>query len=480
VLNQLLTVEDIRRAEEAALSEGISLETLMENAGHAVAEVIFKEFSKRPVLILVGPGKNGGDAKIVAQVLKKNKWPVEVLSLTHLPPCEKIQQLIDESHLIVDGLFGIGLDRPVEGEALKLIELVNESQKPVVAIDIPSGIEANSGTVLGDAIKATHTVTFLRAKPGHFLLMGRLHTGKLILKDLNVPEKIIPQSSYYLNTPALWLDAIKEPQPTDHKYTRGACMIMGNGSMPGAVKLAALAARRVGTGLVRLTCKAEDYPIFASTTLGDIITPIASAKKFLELVKDDHFNALLWGTGAFPTESTRQQALLLLSLKKACVLDGGALSSFEGRTLELTGHLHENVILTPHEGEFIRLFPHLGFLKNKVEKAHKAHKAAVEAGATIVLKGYDTIIASPQGEVIINANAPATLATAGTGDVLAGLMAGLLAQGVPPFKAAAAAVWIHGECASRRGLGLIVEDLLGEIPGVLQFLSVLRKKNLSI
>jgi hydroxyethylthiazole kinase-like uncharacterized protein yjeF len=473
VKNKLLTTEGIRAAEEIAISEGLSIETLMENAGHAVAELIFKEFSPCPVLILAGPGKNGGDAKVVARLLKAQKWPVEILSLSHLPSFDKVQESIDKAQLIVDGLFGIGLDRPLEGDTLKLIELVNHSRKPVVAIDMPSGIEANSGAVCEEAIQALYTVTFLRAKPGHYLLPGRLHTGKLIIRDIDVPEGIISPTPYYLNAPSLWIDSIKEPQPSDHKYTRGACVIMGNGSMPGAVKLAALAARRVGAGLVRLTCKAEDYPIFAGSTWGDIITPLASAKSFIDLVKDDHFNALLWGTGAFPTESTRQQAILLLALKKACVLDGGALSSFEGRALELTGHLHENVILTPHEGEFIRLFPHLAFLNNKAEKALKA---AAEVGATIVLKGYDTIIASPQGEVIINANAPATLATAGTGDVLAGLMAGLLAQGVPPFKAAAAAVWIHGECASRIGIGLIVEDLLGEIPGVLQFLSVLKKE----
>ncbi len=472
--HELLTVEGIRAAEKQALAEGISLETLMGSAGRAVAKVIFKEFLLCPTLILCGPGKNGGDAKIVAQALKEKNWPIEVISLSHLSSFEEIQKSLNLAHLIVDGLFGIGLTRPLEGEALKLVELVNSSSKPVVAIDIPSGIEANSGASCGAAIQATCTVTFLRAKPGHFLLPGRLHTGKLFIDDIKVPESVIPPTSYFLNTPSLWTDSLKDPQPTDHKYSRGACIIMGNGSMPGALRLAALAARRVGAGLVRLTCKTEDYPIFASSVWGDIIMPLASAKDFLNLVKDDHFNALLWGAGAFPTESTRQQALLLLSLKKNCVLDGGALSSFEGKSLELTTHLHENVILTPHEGEFFRLFPHLAFLKSKAEKALKA---AEEAGSIIVLKGYDTIIASPKGEIIINANAPATLATAGTGDVLAGLMTGLLAQGLLPFQAAAAAVWIQGEAANRRGLGLIAEDLLSEIPAVLQFLSVLKKQH---
>ena len=199
--------------------------------------------------------------------------------------------------------------------------------------------------------------------------------------------------------------------------------------------------------------------------------PTTSAQEFLELIQDKRFKALVWGAGALPKESTREQTLLLLSLKKPCVLDGGALSSFQDKAQLLMKNLHKDVILTTHEGEFFRLFPHLAFLKNKTEKAHKA---AIESGSVIVLKGFDTIIASPEGTLAINANAPATLATAGTGDVLAGLMAGLLAQGLPPFQAAAAAVWIHGEAASRKGLGLLAEDLIGEIPNVLQLLSDLK------
>lgn len=267
------------------------------------------------------------------------------------------------------------------------------------------------------------------------------------------------------NRPALWEKDLKQPHSTDHKYTRGACLVVGNGCMPGALRLAALASRRIGAGLVRITCTVEDHPILASTAWGDIITPLKTEKECLEWAMDERFKALLWGVGAPSQESTRTQALLLLSTKKPCILDGGALSSFEGKTENLRKDLHENVILTPHDGEFLRLFPHLAFLKNKEEKAHKA---AVEMGTIVVLKGYHTIIASPQGEVIVNANAPATLATAGTGDVLAGLMVGLLAQGLSPLSVACAAAWIHGEAAKRKGVGLIAEDLSGEIPAVLQ------------
>lgn len=467
---ELLTTEEIKKAERAAISEGLTESILMEKAGKAVVDVILREFSPGSILVFCGSGKNGGDGKVVARLLTEKGWPVEIVSLIDLPSSEKIANAITQADIIIDALLGTGVSRNLEGDILKIVKLINASSKPVVAIDLPTGIETDSGGCWGEAIQATHTVTFCRAKPGHFLLPGRLCTGKLFVKNIGIVDALIPEPTHYLNSPALWKEYLKEPQPYDHKYTRGACLIAGSGAMPGALKLAALAARRVGAGLVRLTCKNEEYPILASEVLGDIIAPLSSAEEFLTYIRNPHHKALLWGTGAFPKESTKEQANLLLSTQKPCVLDGGALSSFEGKTLELTSHLHENVILTPHEGEFLRLFPHLAFLQNKAEKAQKA---AAEAGAVIVLKGYDTIIAAPNGKVIINANAPATLATAGTGDILAGLMVGLLAQGLPPFQAAAAAVWIHGEAASRKGLGLIAEDLLDEIPPVLQLLCVL-------
>jgi hydroxyethylthiazole kinase-like uncharacterized protein yjeF len=268
-----------------------------------------------------------------------------------------------------------------------------------------------------------------------------------------------------INHPSLWKKDLRDPQSTDHKYTRGACLIIGNGCMPGALRLAAIAARRSGAGLVRITCDPQDYPILASTTWGDIITPIHKPEELDLWPQDTRFKAFLWGTGALTSEFVRNQTLRLLSSKKACVLDGGALSSFEGHHESLINHLHENVILTPHEGEFQKIFPHLESLKNKPEKALKA---AQESQAVVVLKGHNTAIANPQGKIVMDTGAPATLATAGTGDVLAGLILGFLAQGLPPFQAACAGVWIQGMAASRYGLGLIAEDLLGEIPGVLK------------
>jgi NAD(P)H-hydrate epimerase len=403
--------------------------------------VILEEFTPCQTVVVCGPGKNGKDGQVVACLLKKKGWSVSLILFQELADLDTVEQSLQQAELIVDGLLGTGLSHPLEGDMRRLVELMNAAEKPILSIDVPSGIDTNSGQCCGIAVRATHTVTFVRARPGHYLLPGRLHRGKLFVKDIGIPDKLLPPVQTRLNSPDLW--SLKEPQPYDHKYTRGACLVIGNSCMPGAVRLASLAARRVGAGLVRLLCKGEEYPVFASTAWGDVVTPTTSAQEFLEL----------------------------LSLQKPCVLDGGALSSFEGKAQLLMAHLHKDVILTPHEGEFFRLFPHLAFLKNKAEKTHKA---AIESGSVVVLKGFDTVIASPRGDIIINANAPATLATAGTGDVLAGLMVGLLAQGLPPFQAAAAAVWIHGEAASRKGLGLIAEDLISEIPSVLQLLSKLK------
>lgn len=475
--NQLLSVSGMKLIEKTAIGEGVSEEILMQNAGMAVADVIIKTFPQMKTLILCGPGKNGEDGKIAGKCLKEKGWSVEILTLKEGVSEEKLSKAMDQAELIVDALLGTGLSGPLEGPVLHWVEKVNASQKPVISVDIPTGINADTGNFFTDAIKATLTVTFVHPRLGHYLLPGRVYSGRLVVKDIGASSDFVFLPPYYLNTPSLWLEFLKEPCPFDHKYTRGACLVFGNGSMPGALRLSSLAARRVGAGLVRITCKEKDYPILASCVLGDIITPLKTAKQFLEWAEDNRFRALLWGVGAFPEPSTRDQAVILLATQKPCVLDGGALSSFEGKTQELITHLHSNVILTPHEGEFLRLFPHLAFLSNKVEKALKA---ALETGAVIVLKGYDTIIASPEGEVLINANAPSTLATAGTGDVLAGLMVGLLAQKIPAFQAAAMAVWIHGEAATRKGVGLIAEDLLNEIPEVLKFLRSLHHANDSI
>lgn len=464
---ELLTTDEVIEAERMAEVNGLSEDILMERAGKNIVEIILAHYSPCRAIVFCGVGKNGGDGQVVARLLKARGWPVEVISLKNPSSTHSLKESLARADLIVDALLGTGLSRPLSGTLSDFVELINSSKKPVIAVDIPTGIDTNSGTCWGKAIQATHTVTFFRPRPGHYLLPGREYVGRLWVTDIGISEQELPLVSCFLNTPSLWEVFLKVPLPLDHKYTRGACLIVGSGCLPGAIRLATLAARRSGAGLVRLLCKAKEYPIFAGSAWGEVVTPLTSPQEFLELIEDMRFKSLLWGPGAPHIPSTREKAILLLSTQKPCVLDGGALSSFEGRMFELAKYLHDKVILTPHEGEFLRLFPHLSFLNNKVEKARKA---AAEAGCVIVLKGYDTVIASPQGETIINANAPTTLATAGTGDVLAGLMAGLLAQSLPSFQAAAAAVWIHGEAAQPKGLGLIAEDLLGEIPAILQSL----------
>lgn len=469
----LLTAEGVKEVEQAALAKGISEQILIERAGEGVTQVILEKFSPSPVVVFSGPGKNGRDGQVVARLLQERGWPVEIIYLKDLPSFEHIETSLNKADLIVDALFGTGLSRPLDENVQSLIRMMNSASKPILSIDIPTGIDTDSGAFSLECIQATYTVTFFCARTGQYLLPGRDYRGELIVKDLGISKDLLPPRTAHLNNPSLWNHYLKIPQPYDHKYTRGPCLIVATGCMPGAIRLATLAARRCGAGLVRVICKREEYALFATTAWGEIITPVASVDEFLKWAEDPHFKALLWGTGTSPQALTREQAITVLLTKKPCVLDGGALSSFAGMVSELTSQLHEKVILTPHEGEFLHLFPHLAYLKNKAEKALRA---AAEVGAIVVLKGSDTVIASPEGELIINANAPPTLSTAGTGDVLAGMMVSLLAQGLPPLKAAAAAVWMHGEAVTHKGLGLIAEDIPPEIPSVLQELDRLRRE----
>lgn len=464
MINQLLTVENVKALEQVAITAGISEDILMERAAESVRKTIFKKFSPTTTVVFCGPGKNGKDGKRVAQLLQERDWPVKMVELENLPPFEIIEQYLDDAWLIIDAIFGTGLNRPLEGDVLTLVTMINAARGSVLSIDIPTGIETDSGACFPEAIRARYTVSFFGPRLGHYLYPGREYRGSLKIDSLGVPDVWMPPVTTHLNDPIAWVKSVKDPGPCDHKYSRGACLVVATGCMPGAVRLATLAARRAGAGLLRVICKREEYPIYAATAWGEIITPVGSAEEFFEWIDHKNFKSLLWGVGTQASDFAREQALSILLTKKPCVLDGGALSSFADKTAELRDHLHENVVLTPHEGEFHRIFPHLAFLTNKAEKTLKA---AVETGAVIVLKGNDTVIAAPHGQIIVNWNAPTTLATAGSGDVLAGMITSLLAQGVPPCQAASAAVWMHGEAANRKGPGLIAEDLPDEIPGVL-------------
>jgi NAD(P)H-hydrate epimerase len=375
---------------------------------------------------------------------------------------------LDGAALVVDAVFGAGLARPVAGVVRAVIEALDERRLPVVSVDVPSGIDGTSGEVSGVAPRASVTVTFFRKKPAHLLLPGRLYCGETIVAQIGISpavlDGVMPDTA--ANHPSWWIGALPRPGPDAHKYTRGHALVAGGAVMTGAARLAARAAARLGAGLVTAAVPQAAFPIYASALTGIIVHPFADIDDFRGLLADQRRNAVLIGPGAGVGGQTHDMTLAILEADKLSVLDADALTSFSENPAALFAAIRSPCVMTPHAGEFARLFDSAG------SKPERARRAARQSGAVILLKGADTVIAAPDGRVAINANGPAQLATAGTGDVLAGMVLGLLAQGMEPFTAACAAVWMHGAAAARFGVGLVAEDLVETAPTVLQDLLI--------
>jgi ADP-dependent NAD(P)H-hydrate dehydratase / NAD(P)H-hydrate epimerase len=354
-----------------------------------------------------------------------------------------------------------------------MIEAMNAGAAPVVAVDLPSGINGTSGAVMGVAVNAAHTVTFFRKKPGHVLLPGRLRCGTVCVADIGIPaatlESIAPRT--FENVPALWRARFPVPREQGHKYDRGhAVVVSGPVWSTGAARLAARAALRAGAGLVTIASPRDALPVNAASNLAVMVRPVDGAQELSKFLGDRRLNAVALGPGLGVGEATCESVLTALSGDRAVVLDADAITSFAGAPAGLAKALRarrdEPAVMTPHEGEFDRYFGALDAKTKVGSKLDKARLAATLVGATVVLKGADTVVAAPDGRAAIAANAPPYLATAGAGDVLTGMVAGLLAQGMPAFEAAAAAVWLHGEAAHKFGPGLISEDLSEALPQV--------------
>lgn len=511
-MNPVLSVAEMYEADAAAMEAGVPGLDLMDNAGRAVAEAIQARWPETPVMVLCGPGNNGGDGFVAARYLAEAGWPVRLALLGdptqlsgdaahhaglwlgkvkgEVEPLieEAVTELLEDAGLVVDALFGAGLTRPLEGVARAAAEVVKLDKVPVVAVDIPSGVSGDSGEALGGvAFEAALTVTFFRKKPGHLLLPGRDLCGELLVVDIGIPETVLDGIAARTldNEPALWLDRYPWRRAESHKYEFGHVLILGGAVMTGAGRLAARAALRVGAGLVTVACTAETLPIYALESPSLITAPVAVEEDFHQLLADERKNAILIGPGNGAGGQTRARALAALETGRAVVLDADALTSFQDQPRELFEAVEGPCVLTPHEGEFARLFPGL-----RGDKLTRARSAADLSGAVVLLKGADSVIAAPGGPwggwgggqgggwggdqgggwTAINGNAPPTLATAGSGDVLAGLIAGLLAQGMTAFDAACAAAWIQGEAGSILGLGLISEDIPDILPLVLEHL----------
>ena len=470
-------------ADRLTIAGGLAGMVLMEKAGRAVADAISRRFPPRPVSVLCGPGNNGGDGFVAARVLAERGWPVRLALLGDRAALKgdaawaaslwtgEIAPLaveaLDGAGLVLDALFGAGLARPIEGIAAAVITALNEQGIPVVAVDVPSGVDGATGEIQGVAPKAALTVTFFRRKPGHVLLPGRTQCGEMLVAQIGIEAKVLHTIApdTVANHPAWWLDQFPRIETAGHKYSRGHALVAGGEQMTGAARLAARAAARVGAGLVTVAAPEPVFPIYAAALTGVIVAPIANAEDFAVLLADKRRNAALIGPGAGVHPETRDKALEILAAGKSAVLDADALTVFADSPAVLFDAIKSPCTLTPHEGEFARLFDTSGSkLDSKLDRARRAAKTS---GAVIVLKGADTVIAAPDGRAAINENAPPTLATAGSGDVLAGLVLGLLTQGMPVFEAAAAAVWLHGAAAHSFGAGLVAEDLIETLPAVL-------------
>src|SRR5690348_16256184 len=472
----LLTPAEMAAADRAAVAGGVAGTVLMEAGGRAVAEAAMRRWSPRLVSVLCGPGNNGGDGFAAARRLAAAGWRVRVGLLGsrdalrgdarehatrwrgEVEPLSPA--LLDGAGLVVDALFGAGLSRPLDGVARTVVETLAARRLPVIAVDVPSGLDGTTGAALGFVAPATITVTFFRKKPGHLLLPGRLLCGDVQLADIGIPAAVLTTvaSRTFENDPALWLDAYPWPVDGTHKYKRGHAVVLGGDAMTGAARLAARAAQRVGAGLTTVAAPAAAFPIYAAA----LESVLVARGDFARLIADERYNAMLVGPGAGVTPTTRRAALAALATRRAAVLDADALTVFaKDRKTLFKALAPAQAVITPNEGEFARLFSIGG------DKLTRARAAAAECHAVVVLKGTDTVIAAPDGHAAINGNAPPSLATGGTGDVLAGLIVGLLAQGLDPFRAACAACWLYGDVAQDRGVGLIPEDLVAGLPAAL-------------
>jgi ADP-dependent NAD(P)H-hydrate dehydratase / NAD(P)H-hydrate epimerase len=483
---ELLTTTEMAEADRLAIAAGVAGIALMENAGRAVADnIAARHPGGTRVTVVAGPGNNGGDGFVAARLLAERGYRVRLLLTGERQrlkgdaalaaqrwsgPCMTATPAdVMPAEVVVDALFGAGLDRPVEGVARTMIEAMNTA--PCVhAVDLPSGINGTTGAVMGVAVKATETVTFFRRKPGHLLLPGRLHCGAISVADIGIPSEVLGQIKPWcsVNSPALWGRGFPVPRVAGHKYGRGHAVVVSGGLFStGAARLAARGALRAGAGLVTIASPRNALVVNAGANLAVMVRPVDGVDELTEFLRDRRRNAVVLGPGGGVGSELRELVLAALAGERAVVLDADALTSFAEDPEVLFNAIRGRgsaTVLTPHEGEFERLFKILpGKAHSKLEKARGA---AETSGAIVLLKGPDTVVAAPDGRAAIANNAPPWLATAGSGDVLAGLVAGCLAQGMPSFEAAAAAVWLHGEAGVMAGPGLIAEDLTEVLPRV--------------
>jgi hydroxyethylthiazole kinase-like uncharacterized protein yjeF len=449
----ILTAAEMRAAEDRAIAAGTDVETLMVRAGAGVAEAAYQFSGGLDALVLCGPGNNGGDGYVIATMLQQRGVKVRVVALGEpktkeargaraawTGPVETLEHAAP-APLLIDALFGTGLKRGLDQPVADALTRLAAGAVLRVAVDLPSGIATDDGTVLSPVPDFELTVALGALKPSHLLQPAARHMGRLVVADIGLGP--IEARTTLITRPGL-----TRPAPDAHKYSRGAVGVIGGG-MWGAALLAATGAQKAGAGSVALSGVAQGGPLALIRKPEDAI------------LADERLGAILVGPGLGRDKEAEQRLSRVLGSKSPLVLDADALTLI-GPAIARLKRLRHLPILTPHDGEFQRLF---GDMRGC--KIEKARTAAAKASAVIVYKGPDTVIADPDGRVAVAMPGPSWLASAGTGDVLAGVAAAMLAQGLDPFAAAQAAVWLHAEAARRAGPALIADDLLDHLPGAI-------------
>ncbi len=492
ISSYLVNVAAMGEADRLTISAGCPGILLMERAGKGVADAVMRmATASARILVVCGPGNNGGDGFVAARILQEQEYEVQLALLgdrarlkgdaaiaaaTWKGGCIPVTDAQPEdADIIVDALFGAGLSRALDGEAKVLVERINRSGKPVIAVDVPTGVSGDDGQVDGVAIQARVTVTFAARKPGHLLFPGAALAGHVEVVDIGIAEETLRSlhDGVYANGPELWGRAFPSLAYSSHKYTRGHALVLSGGAMrTGASRLAARGALRIGSGLVTIAAPPEALPAHAAHLTAIMLRGMNGTRGFRSILADDRLNSIVLGPALGVGAVSRALVAVALTSGRPAILDADAISSFSGMADDLAVLTrHGTAVLTPHDGEFSKLFKGKEQLFDSKSKLEKARQAAFFLGCIVLLKGPDTVIASPDGRVAINGNGTPLLATAGSGDVLAGMIGGLVAQGMPVFEASCAACWLHAESARLFGPGLIAEDIPELLPKVLSRLS---------
>lgn len=482
----LLGTAETAALDAAAAAAGLTMERLMQAAGEAVADAIP---SCTAISVLCGPGNNGGDGYVAARLLAARGLSVKVFA-DHPPrqgsaaawaaglwpgAVEPLSRFVPTGNdVVIDALFGAGMTRPIMGETAAAVTRLNASGAIVVAVDLPSGLDGDSGQATGPVVQATLTVGFFRARPGHLLWPGRGFCGRLILADIGLTGahlQMIAAGTTFRNSPGLWRHLIARQHADTHKYDRGHCLVVsGSQFQTGAARLSAEAALNAGAGAVSLAGEDKALKIHAAHVTAIMLKQAAAPDDLRGLLASARFQAAIIGPAAGVGHQTRARTRILLESGLPLVLDADALTVMSDAPEHIAQRPERShCVLTPHAGEFRRLFGSALPVeatycnlptKLRASKVEMARAAARITNAVIVFKGIDTVIADADGRCAINDNAGPELATAGSGDVLAGLIGAHLAQGMPAFEAAAAAVWLHGACGAAFGPGLTADRLV--------------------